>query len=216
MTFDPKNQDHVFAAFAVRIDLEIGEGEASVNLDAEAVRSHMRILVGIAGALTVTASPSEPILAVAAAQALNTSTRIFQTAIETLLEQLILRDLILDRGHQGELYSRLLFMLARDKATTILSTSFVKYDSIRNATVQAVRMSSFLQTLLGRNLGILDSVGQKDLRMNLLRDMFEVWINFTHFIQLSQSIAEVTPSMLLIEGVVIWFRSSVCIQSASD
>jgi hypothetical protein len=199
MAFDPRNQDHVFAALAVRIGLEIGEGEASARLATEAVRSHMRVLVGVTGGLVITASPSEPMLAIAAAEALNTSSETYKTAIETLLDKLILRGLVLDRGLQGEVYSRLLLMLARDKATMTLSPSFVKYDAIGSAHhVHAVRLSCFLQTLLGDDLGIPDSlVDQKALRMTLLIETSEVWINFTHFVQLSQPIDEVTQPMLL-------------------
>ena len=39
--------DHVFAAIAVRVSLEIGVGEASELLAMEAVRSHMRILEAV-------------------------------------------------------------------------------------------------------------------------------------------------------------------------
>ena len=106
--FDPKKETHVFAALAVRVGLEIGEGEASSRLAVETVSSHMRILTGVVGPLIVTTSPSGPILAIAAAMVLNTSSETYQDVIETLLDKLILRGLIIDHGLQGELYSRLL------------------------------------------------------------------------------------------------------------
>jgi hypothetical protein len=138
-------------------------------------------------------------LAIAAAVALNTSSETYQNAIETLLDKLILRGLILDRGQQGELYSRLLLMLARDKASVCDGCSFVMPEPIsREPTVQAVQLSKFLQTLLGPELGISDDVSNKAiLRTNLLEATSNVWINFTHFVQLSEPIDEVTPSMLL-------------------
>src|SRR6516164_3904431 len=78
--FMPKNVDHVFAAFGIRAGLEIGQGEASGRLAMEAVRSHMRILKGVVGSIVITVSPSEPILAIATAQALNESEKTYQEA----------------------------------------------------------------------------------------------------------------------------------------
>lgn len=98
----------MLAAFAVRIGLGIGEGETSACLTMEAVRSHMRIFTGVVDQLLVTTSPSELMLAIAAANALNTSGETYREAVKTLLDKLILRSLILDWGLQGELYSRLL------------------------------------------------------------------------------------------------------------
>lgn len=197
LDFDPKDQDHVFAAFAIRIGLEISEGEASARLAMDAVRSHMRILIGLSGHLVTTAAPSEPILAVAAAWALNSSTKTYREAIETLLGKIILRGLIIDRGIQGELYSRLLLTLARDKAVLPNGGEFTKRSNSNVHEVQAVQLSRFLQTLLGQNLGIpANEVEQSELCYRLLQDMSTVWINFTHFVQLSVSISEVTPSML--------------------
>lgn len=202
--FDPKNADHVLAAFSVRIGLEIGEGEASARLTMEAVRSHMRILTGVVGRLLVTTSPSEPMLAIAAADALNASNGTYRQAVETLLDKLILRGLILDRGLQGELYSRLLLMIARDKVTT-RNGSYLKNDPTSMAPiVQAAPLSQFLQTLLGDNLGIPDAPANiplpnnspYKLRNKLLDETSNVWINFTHFIVLSKPIHEVTLSML--------------------
>lgn len=71
--FRPDHEDHVFAAFAVRVGLEIGVGEASERLAMEAVRSHMRILEDVIDSMVITTSPPEPMLAIAAAMAMNHS-----------------------------------------------------------------------------------------------------------------------------------------------
>jgi hypothetical protein len=199
LPFNPHVENHVFAALAVRVGLEIGEGEASMRLAAEAVRSHMRLLTGVVGQLVMTTSPSEPMLAIAAAEALNDSSKTYQQAIKTLLNKLILRGLVLDRGLQGELYSRLLFMLARDKATLPHGGSFVTNDPKSGMPkIQAVRVDLFLQALLGPTLAIsTNSTNQQSLCMDLLADMSEVWINFTHFEQLSEPMVGITPSTLL-------------------
>ena len=195
-SFDPTNVNQVFAAFATRIGLEIGEGEASSRLAIDAVRSHMRILIGVSGRLIITASPSEPILAIAAASMLNRTDQTYKEALKTLLDELILRGLILDRGLQGELYCRLLLTLARDKAVLPHGGYFVKVQD-NYSTIRPAKLSEFFQTLLGRNLGIPeDDIEQSNLRYTFLSQMSRVWINFTHFVQLSECVSELTPFML--------------------
>jgi hypothetical protein len=198
--FMPKNVDHVFAAFAIRAGLEIGQGEASGRLAMEAVRSHMRILKGVVGSIVITVSPSEPILAIAAAEALNESEKTYQEALTTLLDELILKGLVIDRGLMGELGSRLVFLRTRDKAATEGGKAFVEVNQEGDfRMVPAVRLSEFLQTLLGDNLGVsMTDTQQRDLCDQLLLDASEVWINFTHFVQLSIAIEEVTPAMLFL------------------
>jgi hypothetical protein len=185
----------VFAAFAVRVGLEIGVGEASERLAMEAVRSHMRILEAVIDSMVITTSPPEPMLAIAAAMAMNYSDKTYKTALETLLDKLILKGVVLDRGLLGELSSRLLLLRARDKATSG-GNGCVKIDPIsKQPTVQPVELSKFLQTLLGDTLGLPDE--QRNVRDKLLQEASSVWINFTHFYQMPLSIGEVTESMLL-------------------
>ena len=162
--FVPTNVDHVFAAFAVRAGLEIGQGEASERLTIQAVGSHMRILKSVVGSLANTISPSEPMLALAAAKGLNVSEEAYRLAIQTLLDELILKGLVLDRGLLGELSTRILLLRARDKASTSVSGDkrWFKFDEASGVpSVRAVRLSKFLQTTLGENLCIY---GEKVLR----------------------------------------------------
>ena len=196
--FIPTNADHVFAAFAVRAGLEIGRGEGSERLAIQAMGSHMRILKSLVGSLAITVSPSEPMLALAAARALNGSEETYQRAIQTLLYELILKGLVLDRGLLGDLSTRILLLRARDQASTSVSGDkrWCKYDEASGVpSVRAVRLSKFLQTMLGENLYLYDE--KSDVRNRLLDNTSDIWINFTHFVHLSASIDEVTPSMLL-------------------
>jgi hypothetical protein len=88
-------------------------------------------------------------------------------------------------------------MLARDKATSFYGGTYVResYDGVDE--VVAVRLSRFLQTLLGDDLGVPNfDTEQIKMRTQLLEDMDHAWINFTHFVKLSVPINEVTPSML--------------------
>ena len=125
-------------------------------------------------------------LAIAAADALNDTIKIYQEAIKTLVDQLILRGLVLDRGMQGELCTRLLFTLARDRAVQPIVHSFM-------AKIQAVSLSQFLRTLLGDDFGI----SNERLRNGFTSALSNIWINFTHFVQLSEVVTELTPARLL-------------------
>jgi hypothetical protein len=207
--FDSSNENQVIAAFAVRVGLEITEGELAGRLSVEAVCSHMRILKGIVGSLVLTMSPSEPILAIASALALNSNDITYSTAVETVLEELLLKGLILDRGHLGELSSRRLFLRAMDKTAMKEDRTYLKVNPITlEQSVQPVQLSEFLKTLLGDSLGVM-GLGQEKLHDDLLREFSKVWINFMHFVQLPVTIDEVTPFMLF-EG----WRSGVAIQCA--
>jgi len=59
--------------------------------------------------------------------------------------------------------------------------------------VRAVKLSVFLQTLLRENLGIS---GEEKLRTKFLSTVSGLWINFTHFVQLTGPLNDVTPSFL--------------------
>jgi hypothetical protein len=193
--FNPKDVNHVFAIFAVRVGLEIGEGEDSARLAAEAVRSHMRIFLGFAGSRAITTSPSEPMLAIAAAEALNKSPEVYQDAFTTL-NKLILRNDARDWRLKGGLYTRLLLTFARDRAALCGYVRFVTVNAKTDMyTVRAVQLDKFIQTLLGPELGV--DVSRGLLRTQLLEDTSKAWVNFTHFVQLSQIVDEVTPTMLL-------------------
>jgi hypothetical protein len=62
--------------------------------------------------------------------------------------------------------------------------------------VRPVPLSVFLQTLLGKDLGV-SGPEQAVLREGLLKDASDVWINFTHFVQLPVPIDEVSPYLLV-------------------
>ena len=201
--FRPDQEDHVFAAFAVRVGLEIGVGEASERLAMEAVRSHMRILEAVVDSMVITTSPPEPMLAIAAAMAMNHSEETYEKALGTLLDKLILKGVVLDRGLLGELSSRLLLLRARDKATPggCIDTDPVKVQP----RVRPILLSKFLTTLLGDTLGLPsdrddlsdDSDNRDNVRRKLLQEASGVWINFTHIYQLPLSIVAVNESMLV-------------------
>jgi hypothetical protein len=158
----------------------------------EAVSSHMRILIGISGERIITAAPSEPILAVVAGYVLTEVAELYRGAIGTLLDKLINRGLVHDRGRPGYLCTPLLLMMARDTTEPFLKMS---HDGVEEVT--ALRLSRFLQKLLGDDLGIPNADGeQMNLRNQLLQDIDNFWINFTHFVKLTVPVDQITTFML--------------------
>lgn len=116
--YDPKNQNHVFAAIASRVSLDpCTNSVESVDLTQEAVNSHLRLVLGIdntTGTTTTTTLP-EPIISEAVAGHLQTAEAGNWTkSISTFFKRLLHPGLI-EKGMKGELYVRLVFILARDK-----------------------------------------------------------------------------------------------------
>lgn len=179
-TFLPRKKAHVFAAFAVRVCLELSNNESSRNLEAEAVSHHMRILTDVKDNILETAVYSEPILAIAAAVALNHGTN-YKEALATLTRQLVVDKAILNRGAQGELISRIILLLARDRATFERHQEYNNTDSIH-----PVELVTFLKTLLGPDLGDPNS---KPVR-KVLKFARGKWVNFTHFVVITHDLSE--------------------------
>ena len=82
--------------------------------------------------------------------------------------------------------TRLLFTLARDRAIQPVVQSLM-------AKIQAVSLSQFLCTLLGDDVGI----SNERSRNGFISTLSNVWINFTHFVQLCEAVTELTPAWLL-------------------
>ena len=195
--FSPANLFHTFAAFSRRVVLEIGEGEGSIGLATASVRSHMCVLTGVADNLLVTEAPSEPILSIAAATALLEGEN-YEYAFETLFDELIIKGLVVDRGLRGDLCCQLLMILSRDMGTLKEAGKFVTVtkppgEPDEELSIVPLRLSAFLKTLLGPELGF--PMGN-NLRDRLLDDTAGIWINFTHIVQLDEIINELTPEFL--------------------
>lgn len=133
--------------------LEIVDSEASSRLATDAVSSHMCILMGVIDhKFVITKAPSEPILAITAVTALNEGTedrRNHNIAMEVLLEKFILHGIVLNRGIQGELCSRLLLTLTQDKAAMTTPEGFAGLNAIN-----PIKLLKFLEMLLGHDLGL--------------------------------------------------------------
>ncbi|OBZ66936.1 hypothetical protein A0H81_13279 [Grifola frondosa] len=191
---DPTNIDLVFAIFSNRILLEIGNGTTAMRLAAEAVRSHMRLLMGVrTGNVVSTKAASEPMLAIAAADILNAENvdvsepDFYTKAMTTLVEKLVEQGLVLDRGLQGELSARLLLTVARDRAALPKGGDFVTREPPYR--ISPVSVSAFLKRLLAEEgSNNLRGLKQPSSIEDLLESNEDMWINFTHFVQFEKEI----------------------------
>lgn len=190
--FYPGHIHHVFAAFASRAALELCNNEMGTRLAAEAVSHHMRIVTAVVGDKLETKAPSEPALALAAATALTANEEVYKVALNALLSDLVLKDLILNRGDQGELCSRLLFILARDQAALSVHGRLMDDDKTH---VHAVTLAVVLETLLGPQYGCPDSTSSKLLPK--IRTFCQArFVHWTHFHTLTRILDEIPIEML--------------------
>lgn len=120
-SLDVSDEHQIFAVLATRLCLDPVLAEESCTLITESVNCHLRIMVGMDGTtgLMKTVTPSEPVVADAAAALLmknaawdkrkgrTVKTRLWPVALEILRNK---------KGLQGEMYSRILCVTARDYA----------------------------------------------------------------------------------------------------
>lgn len=190
-TFVPHDKHHVFAAFASRAALELGQNEAATCLAAEAVHHHMRVLTAVINDELETKAPSEPVLAIAAANAMTANEEVGKQALKTFLEDLILEGLILNRGDQCQLCSRLLFIFARDGAAIKIHKEFMDKNQTR---VHSVTLADMLETLLGPEYGCTDPASPD---LTPIRKFCKArFINWTHFHTLTKPLDEIPIDLL--------------------
>ncbi|KAI0699244.1 hypothetical protein BC835DRAFT_1331864 [Cytidiella melzeri] len=193
-------KDHVFAAFALRLSLDIAETAVASTLATDAVKSHMRILVNVyQQKFVVTSAPSEPILALAAADALNaripsgdsvmdvdeyTLNPAYQEAVGTLFDKLVVSGLVVDKGGNGELIARLLLTLSRDRAIMQQHNCLISGDYL----VHTVSLHEFLCTLLPPNIFAQHA--------DFVKHAKKKHLNFTHFVTLKCNIHDLGIKLL--------------------
>ena len=118
--FNINSLDHIFATLTFRISLDPYLTNAeSVKLARNAVNLHLRFIttVDTQSSWIKTATPCEPVIADAAAGLLmredSAKRTIWTKSLRVLAEQLLSKSLV-DKGIKGELYARLMCILARD------------------------------------------------------------------------------------------------------
>jgi len=113
--YDPKNENHVFAVLSFRLSLDVClQNPEAISFASAAVNFYMRVAVSIdqETGLLDTVTPSEPVLAKAAMEHLCQGVNWTQS-IETLTLKLLEGGLV-EKGVKGELYARLVLILAHD------------------------------------------------------------------------------------------------------
>ncbi|KAF9022720.1 hypothetical protein BDP27DRAFT_1353196 [Rhodocollybia butyracea] len=172
--FDSSNIQHVIAAFASRVHLELVSTPQTALFAAESVRQHMRILDDVNRDILITSAPSEPSLAIAA---MDSIIKYGDSAWKSLLREVTNGQITLDQGSLGQLWTGLLFTLARDKSTVTPPIVHCGEDAF----VRPVALNEFLETLLGKNFGLPsnDSTKLREFTKNK-------WMNFTHVVVLEK------------------------------
>lgn len=163
-----------------------------------AVKSHMRILHRVSNdrELRFTSTPSEPILALGAAIALHMPSPELKNAGKTNLPRPLLSSLktiytntlkYTDKGRLGEMLMRLMLILARDFTHSDDERCTDNHehndddeckDSIHSRLHRPIRLTKFLETLLGKSFGTNDQQEEVDEFKKAFEDM---WVNFTHW-----------------------------------
>jgi hypothetical protein len=177
------NKDQVFAVLSFRLALDV----CTVNpqcmpLVDTAVGSYMRVLDGVDAQLGIlsTNAPSEPILALAAMDLLCETESKWPESIDLLLKGFVQKGFF-DRGLKGELYARLLLLLAQDALykTTVPMT-------VRASSSFSVRQ--FLTHLLNNFESYVEVIDPAILDARL---------NFTHFAVTEEPLrVNVMPALL--------------------
>lgn len=173
-TFDPKSKHHVFALLASRICLApCFRNTAANELSKVAVSFHLRLIssIDIKRGRTLTVTPSEPLVSEAAAHCLHGN---WPTVIRVLTDDLLGPGL-LDPGLGGELFARILFIMAKDATAEDADAKNAACNIASGQRYSApVKLCDFLTKMFGRLLDNLPSTfttAFKDAR-----------VNFNHFV----------------------------------
>jgi hypothetical protein len=194
--YSPSDKHHVFAAMASRLCLDpCMNNEEATALAHEAVNSHLRVVVGIdssSGWMT-TVTPSEPIVADAVAEILAAPGK-WPSSVRTLAHDLLSKGLV-DKGLKGELFARLLLILARDVVLANTPPKDFKWS-------QHFTLSKFLDTLYASKcIQDLDSPRPEKRRRSRATSFSASFanavLNFSHFTSTDQCLKRDTIRDLL-------------------
>ncbi|KAJ7198778.1 hypothetical protein GGX14DRAFT_665013, partial [Mycena pura] len=209
---DSYNVDHVIAAMSRRIHLPLTNDFASTAFQLTAVEKHMRYMRsigwedGMDDGMVRTAAPSEPVLSIAAANALLAFHPIYSNVLKNFLEHVLMREHLVDRGRLGETLASLVLVIARDAAACNWSNGFEYKNNFTTAErfVQPVTAMKFIEHLLPK----LQSKHKE--KFTTFGD--QAWINFTHFGVLPHILSGTIPVALLVDA---WCRG-VAFQCAEN
>lgn len=180
--FDPKNVHHVFAALSFRLSLDACvENSACLPLLRTAVGAYMRVVIAVnqqTGFLD-TVTPSEPILARAAMEHLCEG-RNWYNSVLTLTNQLFRQGLI-EKGLKGELFSRLVIILAQD------------WIREKNAPSRPLKIELMPSFSVKEFLQALYAEGHHQAIQDIPVSILDGRLNFTHFTPAHENL---TPNII--------------------
>ena len=185
--YDTRDVHHVFAVLSFRLSLDVClQNPRTLSLTRTAVDSFMRVVISMdqeTGVLD-TVTPSEPVLVKAAMEHLCIKDN-WSESIRTLAIELLEKGLI-EKGLKGELYSRLILILARDwlQINASLPTSVPQLQATSMFTVQ-----QFLMALYGEN--------HRESVLLIPPQIREAWMNFNHFVSTDEDLTLEVVSGLL-------------------
>jgi hypothetical protein len=182
--YDAKtHKDQVFAVLSFRLALDVSTDKVKcMPLVDTAVGSYMRVLDGVDSELGVlsTHAPSEPILAQAAMDLLCEEESKWPLSVELLVDEFVQKG-FLDQGLKGELYARLLLVLAQDAL-------YKKAVHLSPPTTSSYTVRQFLTSLLNNFESYVNVIDPTIL---------EARLNFTHFAVTEEPLrAEAMPALL--------------------
>jgi hypothetical protein len=196
--YDPRNVDHVFAALSFRLSLDAClYNSKAVDLINNAVNSHMRVVLGMdrRAGIMHTMSPSEPIIANAAMQHLCIQMN-WSTSIFTLVKELIEKGIV-EKGLKGELYARLVLILAHDRIRRLQEQNNQEFEGTDSDeevdpdpySLTTFTVREFLMALYGSNKFFEKIDGT----------ILQARMNFTHFASTHESLRPDVISNLLVD-----------------
>ncbi|KAI9781067.1 MAG: hypothetical protein M1839_006344 [Geoglossum umbratile] len=176
-TFHPTDANHVFAVLSFRLSLDVClENPITLPYVRTAVNSHLRLVISMdqSTGLLHTVTPSEPVLAKSAMEHLCHE-QSWGMAIGTFVRE-FLQPGVIDKGIKGELYSRLMLILAHD---------WLRW----GAPLQAGALPTFAPTFtVDEFLASLYAKEYHDSIRGLPTQLRQARMNFTHFVSTSENL----------------------------
>ncbi|XTI89585.1 hypothetical protein V2W45_1458380 [Cenococcum geophilum] len=204
--YDPRDVNHVFAALSFRLSLDpCMHNSKTLPLIGTAVNSYMRVVISIdEEAETMhTITPSEPIVAKAAMEYLCDE-HVWAASIRTLVRELFDKGLV-DKGLKGELYARLLLVLAHDwvrcrqgRVSLLNREPPQEPESISSRTPNSESSPKFMKSFTVKKF--LEALYVKDCHKFINEvdpQILGARMNFTHFVPTDANLSpQVLPDLL--------------------
>ncbi|KAJ7201066.1 hypothetical protein GGX14DRAFT_371580 [Mycena pura] len=191
--FNPKSTVHVLTAFSHRILLDLGSTVAAHRMAADSVQSNLRYTTRIDGEIVHTVCPSEPLLSLIAADALNKGDN-YVYGLRTLVDAV--KSATIERGREAELYCRLIIIRARDVACRGRLEPKVEYDdgdssfSQTSYMVRLITLAEHIDALVH-----LKHINPSDAD-RLRRFASGYHVNLTHMVRFQEPVSAIPQTLL--------------------